>query len=325
VRLLSRLAGLRERQGRPLETERLCRDAIPEAERVGERRALAYLCVALDTALMRSRRLEEPTNWMRALEIYRELDDPENESTVLNNIAGIAHMDGRWDEVVDLLEQAAECGRRAGSPADAAFSDLNIGEVRSDQGRLDEAGVHLRRALRVFRATGERQLVAAVTMKIGRNTIRQGEPGAGLKLIEQAASDLRGFGIDVEANEADGLLAEAEALAGSAERALHIADRLLGSWDVNSPLLLRVRALALARLGDDESSKHQLELAAAARERGELYELALALDALERVDGSSPDRERERDAILKQLGVLQLPAVAGHEGRPTAGRTELVA
>jgi class 3 adenylate cyclase/tetratricopeptide (TPR) repeat protein len=308
VQLLSRLAGLRERQGRQLEAERLCREAIPAAERIGERRALAYLYFVLDTALFRSGRLAEPANWERALEIYRELDDPENESKVLNNMGMVAHMEGRWDEVVELLEEVAACSQRAGNPADAAVSDLNIGEIRSDQGRSDEAAVRLRRARRVFSSTGDRQILAHLNLTLGRLWIRQGQRDEGIALIAQAAADLRQFGLDQVAAYADALLVEAWALAGNAERALALADRQLESAEAPPPLLRRARGLALAQLDDREAATHELELAAAvAREHGEQYELALALDALEQLDGPDSARETERDAILERLDVVRLP------------------
>ena len=82
---------------------------------------------------------------------------PEHEFQVLNNLGGIAYWGGRWDEAVDLGCRAAICAERAGRPADAGWTDGNLGEALSDQGHLDDAEAHFRRALRVFRATGDRR------------------------------------------------------------------------------------------------------------------------------------------------------------------------
>jgi tetratricopeptide (TPR) repeat protein len=314
VQLLSRLANLRERQGRPFEAERLCREVIPEAERIGEDRALAFLCLVLDTALFHAGRLDEPTNWTRALEIYRMLDDPENEAMVLNCMGLLAHVQGRWDELIELLQEVAACSRRAGNPADAAISDINIGEILFDQGRLDEADIRFRRARRVASSTGDRQMLLYADLMLGRLAVRSSDPQEGIALIEQAVSDLRTIGVGPLADFADAMLAEAEGFAGDPERADSIADRLLGSAEENVPLLRRARAIALARMGEEESSIRELELAAeAARERGEQYQLALALDALERLAGPSRSRELERDAILKRLNVVRMPDVVAPE------------
>ena len=73
-----------------------------------------------------------------------------------------------------------------------------------------------------------------------------------------------------------------------------------------------MRGIAAARLEDLESATHELELAlAAARERGEDFDVALALDAHAALGGAPPDALIERDAILERLGVVALPVIAG--------------
>ena len=58
----------------------------------------------------------------RALELYTELGDLTGQAVVLNNLGGFAYFDGRWDEAVELYEQARgaprahrQRGRRAPS------------------------------------------------------------------------------------------------------------------------------------------------------------------------------------------------------------------
>ena len=88
-----------------------CREAISEAEPVGELSALAHACYALDYALVESGRPDEATNSWRALEIYEQLGDPEHEFLVLNNLGGIAYWDDRWDDAVELYRRAAACAQ----------------------------------------------------------------------------------------------------------------------------------------------------------------------------------------------------------------------
>ena len=75
-----------------------CREAISEAEAVGELSALAHACFALDYALVESGLPDEATHSWRALKSDQQLGDPEHEFQVLNNLGGIAYWGDRWDE-----------------------------------------------------------------------------------------------------------------------------------------------------------------------------------------------------------------------------------
>ena len=55
-----------------------------------------------------------------------------------------------------LRARRRRASERAGDSANAAFGDCNVGEVLSDQGRLEEAEPRLRRALRIWRGLGLR-------------------------------------------------------------------------------------------------------------------------------------------------------------------------
>ena len=75
---------------------------------------------------------------------------------------------------VELYRQAGACSERAGKPGDVAFTDCNVGEILSDQGRLEEAEIHLERARRVWTATGDGQSVAFVNVLMGRLAVLRG-------------------------------------------------------------------------------------------------------------------------------------------------------
>ena len=98
AQIRSYLGGIRNRQGRWAEAISTCRQAIAEAEAVGELSALAHACYALDWALVESGRREQATHSWRALELFEQLGDPEHESAVLNNLGMFAYFDGRWDD-----------------------------------------------------------------------------------------------------------------------------------------------------------------------------------------------------------------------------------
>ncbi len=307
ARLHSHLAGIRNRQGRWAEAVRLCRQAIVEAEAVGEMRALARACYGLDWALRESGRPEDATYSWRALEIYDELGEPEHESTVLNNLGMFAYFDGRWDDAVTLYMRSRESSERAGTPANIARTDCNIGEILSDQGRVDEAKEHLERARRVWSGTGERHSVAFIDLLLARLATRRGDGRAAVPKLEAAMNELREFGMDAYADFAQALLAEAEGIGGAPERSLAIAHEQLKVTDRNAPLLERVAGVALARLGYAEAARAELNVALkSARARGAEFDVAATLDVLNALDGADAELLRERDEILSRLKIARL-------------------
>jgi len=327
ARLIAELGSIRQHQGRYRDAERLCREALAEGEAAGELRAQARASYTLDWALFELGRFEEVGYSARALEIYRELGDPEEEGRILNNLGGLAYKRGRWEEAIELYRQAGDCGERAGHAADLAYTDGNVGEILADQGHIEDAAAHLRRARRVWSATGHRLGVAFATMLLGRLAARDGRTDEGLELLNEAIADMQRFGVDFYTEFASALIAEAEALGGDPERALELAAQQLAQKSGYAPLLQRVRGIALTRMGRSEAAARELELAVTqARERGEEFELALALDALAPTGSLDEAELRERDVILARLGVVALPLIAtasrvGPEAQPLATGT----
>jgi class 3 adenylate cyclase/tetratricopeptide (TPR) repeat protein len=310
ARLRAYLGGIRNRQGRWAESVRLCREAIEEAESVGELEALAQACLALDWALFELGRTEEATHSARALEIYRQLGDPEHESGVLNNLGMFAYFEGRWDDAVTLYQEAGAASERAGKPGDVAFTDCNVGEILSDQGHLDEAAAHLERARRLWSSTGDRQSVAFVNVLIGRLAVRDGRYEEGIRLLESARDDLRRFKIDAYADFAQALVTEAEAYIGDPDRALTLAEQQHRN-SRHLPIIARTNGIALARLGRTEQAHAALEGALDdARRQASEYDIATTIDALRLLGEADEALLAERDAILDRLKVARLPTPA---------------
>jgi tetratricopeptide (TPR) repeat protein len=307
ARTLARLAFYRIRQGRLLEAERLCHQAIAEAEPVGELEAAAFAYYMLDFALFEAGRAEEARFSERALGIYEQLGDLEQQGSVLNNLGIHAAQEWSWGEALELLRRSAECSDRAGIPNGVAETEVNIGEIMSDRGLYDAAASHLRRARRVWSSIGERAGTAYATALLGRLAIRGGGHRDGLELLEQATQELWDLGEQGYAEFAESLLAEAEAFGGDPSRAEALADRLIATTDRTLPLLHRVRAIALVRLGRDGAAEELAQSLALARERRALYDVAAGLDLAEAMSWGNSEHAAERDEILAQLGIESLP------------------
>jgi class 3 adenylate cyclase/tetratricopeptide (TPR) repeat protein len=323
ARIHAYLGGIRNRQGRWEEAISACRQAIEEAESVGEASALARALSGLDWALVESGRREEATHSWRALEIFEELGDLEHEGVVLNNLGMFAYFDGRWDDAIALYRRAGECGKRSGRPADIAFTDCNVGEILSDQGRLEEAEEHLRQARRVWSSTQESQSVAFADMLLGRLALRRGDSQVGLPMLERSTRALRVFSMQSYAEFGRALIAEAEALAGDPRRALELARAELDGSDRQRPLLQRAAGIALARLGDTEAACRELaEALSCARSRGADYEIAATIDVLAVLACADPDLLAERDEILDRLKIIRLARPVLAPGTPTLVPTD---
>jgi hypothetical protein len=191
-------------------------------------------------------------------------------------------------------------------------------EVLSDQGRLAEAGKLLRRARRVWRGTGYDWGVAYATAQLGRIAVREGRRDEGRRELQDALATFRRLRVAGDAWWVEALLLEAAAYSGRAVETLEEADRLLlkcgrsvhGGRIVS--LLLRVRGFALAQLGREEEADEALEASLAeGRLQDDLYDVAVALDAIDKLSGritaSLPERRHERDGLLKRLQVVSLP------------------
>ena len=308
ARMYAMLGGVRNRQARWTDAIAACRAAIAEAEAVGEEHALARASYTLDWALMGSGRRDEAVHSARALAIYRTLAEPEYESIVLNNLGMFAYFDGLWEDAVRLYQQAGEASMRAGRAGDVAYTDCNIGEIRSDQGLYEEAAGCLERARRLWTATGDAQSVAYANLLLGRLALRRGDHQGARLLLEGARDELHRFRLDGYAAFACDLIAEAEAFAGDPARALE----LIGDGTASSEAgVRRIRAVALARLDRYGAALDELEASlSAARAAGSDHDLAATIDVLDLLGAADISLRRERDQVLASLRIRRLPTPA---------------
>jgi tetratricopeptide (TPR) repeat protein len=189
------------------------------------------------------------------------------------------------------------------------YTDCNIGEILSDQGRFEEAAVHLRRASRVGAAIGDSQSVAFVDVLLGRLAVRDGRYAEGLAMLERAVTALSRFRMDADAHFARAVIAEATALGGDPARALELASRELETGDKQLPLLLRAAGIAHARLGRPQDSRRVLaDALVAARDREAPYELAATIEALAALGSGTDELIEEQRALLGRLKVERLPS-----------------
>lgn len=314
ARLRAWYAAVRQAQGRSREAVVACHEAIEVAISSGNLAAEAHARFILDWAYVELGEPELATHSARALEIFEQLEDLDGQAGVLNNLGGFAYFEGRWDDAIGLYERGRDTRLRTGNAVMAALASCNIGEVLTDQGRLDEAEAAFRDALRVFRAADYSYGVATAAQHLGRVATRAGDIETAFTFLNDARAQFDAIGAAGDVEEVDVILAEAHLVAGDPRRALEVvaatkaADREAGV--VRMAALERIQGRALLALDDDSGARQALELSLEDARAGDaLYEIALILDTLVDLDvragdlASAEARERECAEILDRLGV----------------------
>ena len=304
-----------QEEGRHVRAIKWCQMAIDEAEASTEKDAMANALKVLDWARMDRGELEGTENWMRALALFEELGDLTEQAGVLNLLGIFAYFQGRWAESLEFYRNAQQMVRRTGNAVMDAFYMNNIGELILDQGRLEEAQRLFTDTARIWQAAGYRSGIASVSCNLARVAWGMGRHDEAMALFEDALQGSHGVGGKAEALEASARRAEFLVAAGLYEEALSQADdaletsRSLGGVSPQSPLLHRVRGIALLKLGDIATARTALEESlASARTRSADYEVALTLKIIARCDAldlaAHPDASAQSEAILDRLGVV---------------------
>jgi tetratricopeptide (TPR) repeat protein len=337
ARLCGWYASVLHHQKRPEPAIDWCRRTIAEAEQSGARDALAHAAYVLDWAYVALGRSEEAVHTQQAIEIWEELRDYDRLSRALNNLGGYTYLDGRWDEALELAERARAACLMIGDETTASVAALNIAEVRSDQGRYEDAEPALRELLDLRRGTGIPLEIAEAASVLGRHSARVGSFDEARVLLEEARELYAAEGDEIDLLTTDTRLVEClvseqktdEALALAAE-ATERAEDMTGV-SVLVATLHRLRGWALMQAGDLDGAEQALEeslrLARLEDEnfgiRSADYEVALTLGAMVRLfelrGDATAEAETERDEIFSRLGVVAvaeppLPGASGSGG-----------
>ncbi len=291
--------------------------AIAAAEAANDPASLAHAFKVLGWVQLDRGDLETTATLERSLALYEELDDRPGQASVLNMMGGFAYWRGEWDEALRFYEQARALARQTGDTVLVAFCTTNIGEIALDRGQVDVATGLFQDAARVWRVAGDRPGLAFATLLLGRALGGSGRFAEARRYLEEARDEALGVGSQVDALEATARLAECQLAEGEFAAALEAADAALvdaaslGGVAAQTPLLLRVRGLALASLGRRDEARRALDeslASASARHAG--YEIGLTVGALAALTVDEAERRAlaaESQEILTRLGVVTEP------------------
>jgi predicted ATPase len=307
--LLAEEADARQRQGRLSEAIECAGRAAEEAERSNQKRALAIALRVRNTSFGKAGRLEEADSMDQVLELFEELGDEVRVALTLGNIALIAFYSSQWDRAAHYLTLCAEASTKAGDLATAALTNGNLGELRTDQGRLEEAVALLAPSRRTLESFGFPVATAGTTTQLGRAVAFLGDIDGGLALLRSAVATCDEIGAHYEALEAyirlaeilvfDGRLAEARP---ALQRARDL-ERSVG----NTPLATLLERVELTLVASDEGvSPASLEsFLERARRDGATYEELVVLALAER--SGVPVEHEHISRLAQALDVVRLP------------------
>jgi class 3 adenylate cyclase/predicted ATPase len=317
--LLAARALLRYRQGRYAEAASTATEAITVAQRCGARDVHAQALYLLDLVdVARGRYGGEP--WAeQALAIWKELGNLLWQAQALNALGMRAYFEGRWDDALGYYRQAGENFERVGDQWHEALIACNTAEILCNQGRYTQAEAVARPAERVLRASGALADTAFAETLLGTIAARRGRPSEALRNLEAARASYLKAGEPTEVVATEISIAEALLYAGEAEEALARVDDIAASPhvrpdDEHASALARVRGYALALLGRAVSAQDTVDTSLrTARQRGDRYDEALAIDALIQLaelrgQSADPSLVARRDDLFRALGVRAAPA-----------------
>ena len=121
----------------------------------------------------------------RAVEMYREVGDHLGLGRALMNMGVSADERGDFDQAADLYQQVAAL-LRAGYALGLAHVSQNLAEIRSDQGRLEEAEALLRDARRAATAAHYSMMIWITMASLGRVATRARRCDEALDLLSRA-------------------------------------------------------------------------------------------------------------------------------------------
>jgi tetratricopeptide (TPR) repeat protein len=285
--------------------------AAKQAELAGEKKALAQSLLNLGSCRILTGDLSAADDLERALQLHQELGDDISVGKTQNALSAWAYYAYRWDEAARYVALAAETLSKAGNLGFAAMCQCNVGEIRANQGRLDEAVALFVPARRTLESFGYRLIFGHTSLQLGRALAFLGDVEGGLLMMRTAIADFDESGSDFDLLEARARLAEvlvfAERFADARTELAAIRDleRTLGETPL-TPLIERVELLLDATAGDRVVPTAEFDAyLERAHNLGAIYEETVVIAFIERLG----DRRHHEELVrfMHDLAVVRLP------------------
>jgi tetratricopeptide (TPR) repeat protein len=200
VALLTMISQTHGRLGDRAAAERVARDCVALAERVGEAVLIADSVNRLGVTIEGSSLEDAAECYRRALALYETAGDARGQANCFNNLGILQSHRGEWDEARASLQRALTLGRRAGTPDLRGLFSLNLGVVQLRCGDYDRARELFGEALALFAEVKHSELQLYALYNLAHLDREREEFASAEELYEVAGSLARRIGqADVEA------------------------------------------------------------------------------------------------------------------------------
>lgn len=113
------------------------------------------------------RPLEAQQHQERALDLFRELGERENQGNVLGNLAWLHREQGRFVAAKECYDAAITVARECGNRRQEGLNLGSLANLHREQGRVHEAREHYERSLAIAREVGDRQSEGIALSNLG--------------------------------------------------------------------------------------------------------------------------------------------------------------
>jgi adenylate cyclase len=317
VRVLLNIADLEFRDGRAETAIGDLRDALREAERVGDDEASAEALKQLGTIHAYKGELARALEFQeKSLAACIRLGDVLGEANLYNNIGRTERRRSRHAAALDAYTKALAIRERIGDQLGRVHSHGNIAEIHYLRGELAEAERHYAASMELATSIGYAFGVSGSLVGLGATKVARGDAAAGIAQLLAAIADFEHAGQRTYIVEAVRDLTDAYIAVGS-DRAVGSAER--GVAIARELALPELIAIALQALGKARLAAGNLSGAIAALEEsrtllgttGDRHEFARTLGLLGRAYAGLPDGDPrasaapaltdEARAILREL------------------------
>ena len=280
IPLLKMISQAHWRVGETEAGDRVAKDAVDLAEKVGDPALLAESLSRLAVALQRDDPERAIEIHKRSLALCEQLGDRYGLVRSHNNISIIYIIAGQWEEAKSHLNTAISIGRMAGAPDMWGMAALNLGVVHLKAGEFDRARELFGESLALFAAAknSERQLYALYNLAHLDRDRHEFESAAELYDVASSLAQRIGHSdVEIGAMAGAGLSLLAQGKPDPARRAYHTASermRTRTDWFQGRELVVALRVHLLALEGKLDEAMSTFEEALALMDTSDGYSAA---------------------------------------------------
>ena len=180
----------------PEKAEQYALEAIKLGEKLSFKRGLAKAYTALAISYyVRGDYVSHSENLHKALDVYKEMEDPEGMAKISNNLGASFFAQGNYQKSIEYYFNALEIAEKTGMNRLNAMALNNLGEIYEKLDKLDKSLEYYNKSYRIFNLMdGYEREKAYVLLNIGKIHFKNKVLSSSLKYYNQALSIFKELG-----------------------------------------------------------------------------------------------------------------------------------